>query len=216
MPDVYRSPANSECQRDHPRGNISRTDVLISRFCEESDPAYKRELESCAHISADAIARDATDHDICRHERGEKEETKKRIENIDSRHGGLGELNGSAIVADAADQVWVQPSGWVKPELRIDREGPEVRVGAWNSGFLQDQRLDAKAVIDLHVRFESTREPIPTAEAYIPMTVYVSERRLAILCQITHGFAGTRGEAVVEDPSLFADNELSPPRFANL
>jgi hypothetical protein len=92
-----------------------------------------------------------------------------------------------------------------------------VRVGAWNSGFLQDQRLDAKTVIrDLHVRFESTREPIPTAEAYIPMTEYVSERRLAILCQITHGFAGSRGEAVVEDPSLFADNELSPPGFANL
>jgi hypothetical protein len=46
-----------------------------------------------------------TEDYVCWNQRGEKEEAKERIEDIDWRHCGLGELNGSAIVADAASEV---------------------------------------------------------------------------------------------------------------
>jgi hypothetical protein len=50
----HTSPPHSKRERNHSRWNTSPIGILIFCFCEESRPAYKRELESKAQIPADA------------------------------------------------------------------------------------------------------------------------------------------------------------------
>ena len=167
-----RSPPHSECQRDHPRRDASRTGILICRLYEESGVAHKGKIESRTRISSHASTSDVTEDYVCLNQGGEKEETKKRIEDIDGCQGGLRELNGSAVVADGAGEVWVQPADGMEPELGIDRQRPEVRVGGGDVRFLQNQRLDAETVIgELQIGFEVPCKPIPAADGYMPSIV---------------------------------------------
>src|ERR1700730_4987712 len=60
----------------------------------------------------------------------------------------------------------------MEPELRINCDRPQVRVGAVgarNVGLLQDHRLDAKTVVrKLQICFNTAREPITASDSYIP------------------------------------------------